>query len=171
MKEDILPEQNEQMLAWALAAESRAAARGQAFAQKAEQEGLSGWARLLRAAAEAQGVRARRWLLLARGKIGATAENLRQAFAEETQARAREYGRLAEAARQAGEKTLALAFAQAVQVEERLAELYAQAGDGPAGPPADSYAVCQVCGYLAPGQPPARCPVCSAVPEKFKRVE
>jgi rubrerythrin len=163
--------QNEQNLAWALAAESKAAARGQACAQKAEQEGLAGWARLLRAVAEAQGVHARRYLLLLRGKIGPTTENLRRVFVEETQARAAEYGRLAEAAAQAGEKTLALAFTQAMRVEQCYAELYAQAGDDPAGPAADSYAVCQVCGYLTPGEPPTRCPVCQAVPEKFHRVE
>jgi rubrerythrin len=170
-----LAEQNQQnqaeALAWALAAESRAAARGQAFAQKAEQEGLSGWARLLRALAEAQAVHARRYLLLLRGKIGATADNLRQAFVEESQARAAEYERLAGEARQAGEKTLAMALTQAVQVERCYAELYAQAGGGANGPETGSYAVCQVCGYIAADRPPARCPVCSAVPEKFKGVE
>jgi rubrerythrin len=158
-------------LAWALSAESRAAARGQAMAQKAEQEGLAGWARLLRAQAEAQGVRARRWLLLSRGKIGSTSENLRLAFVEESRARAARYERLAEEARQTGEKTLAMALAQAARVEAGFAELYARAGNDPAGPGTQSYAVCQVCGHVAAGEAPARCPVCAAVPEKFKRVE
>jgi rubrerythrin len=170
-----LAENREQILAealnWALATESRAAARGQAMAQKAAQEGLAGWARLLRALAEAQGVRARRWLLLARGKIGDTAENLRLAFVQEARAKAEEYERLSAQAAGEGEKTLAMALAQAAQVERRQAELYAGAGHDPAGPATEAYAVCQVCGYIAADGPPERCPVCSAVPERFKRVE
>lgn len=157
------------ILTWALAAEERAAARARAFAKKAEQEGLPAWSPLFKALAEAQRVRANRWLMLVRGKVGDTAANLREAFLEESPARRHEYERLAAQAEQAGKKTLASAFAQAAQVEERCAELHGQAG--PAGPKAKAYQVCQVCGYLAEDEPPERCPVCGAVPEKFKRVE
>lgn len=90
-----MPDDSERTRVWALAAETRAAARAQAFAQKAEQEGLPAWAPLLRALAEAQGVRASRWLMLLRGKVGDTAANLREAFLEQAPARQSEYERLA----------------------------------------------------------------------------
>lgn len=31
----------------------------------------------------------------------------------------------------------------------------------------DSYQVCQICGFIAPGTPPERCPVCRVVKEQF----
>jgi rubrerythrin len=114
--------------------------------------------------AEAQSVHARRWLLLMRGKIGSIVENLRLTFVEKLQARVAEYERLAAESVQTGEKSLAMALGQAGRWSAATPSSMPRPG-------AWAYAVCQVCGYVAAEGPPARCPVCLAVPEKFKRVE
>ena len=73
-------------LAYAFAAESKASVRNDAFARKADAEGYSGIARLFRAVSDAESVHARRYLMLLRGKIGGTEENLKAAFESEIKA-------------------------------------------------------------------------------------
>jgi len=86
-----MPEKTEKNLAYAFAAESKAAIRNAAFSKKADVEGYSQIARLFRAVSEAESVHARRFLLLMRGKIGSTEENLETAFQNEIKANAEEY--------------------------------------------------------------------------------
>ena len=86
-----MPEKTEKNLAYAFAAESKAAIRNGAFSKKADVEGYSQIARLFRAVSEAESVHARRFLLLMRGKIGSTEENLETAFKNEIKANAEEY--------------------------------------------------------------------------------
>jgi len=97
---------SEQNLAVAFAAESKAAARNAAFAQKAEVEGYSQIARLFRAVSDAESVHARRYLMLMRGKIGSTEENLKAAFENEIRANAEEYPKLIKDAVEEGNKPL-----------------------------------------------------------------
>ncbi len=157
----------EHSLGYAFAVESKAAARALAFAQKAEQEGRTHLARLFRAVAESESVHARRYLLLMRGKIGTTADN-QEAFCREVQEHARVYPRLIEQARAGGARAAAGALEQALAVRERNLELHRQAGERGTDQGALDYYVCQVCGYMHEHEPPERCPVCGAVPEKFK---
>ena len=69
-----MSELTEKNLAYAFAAESKAAVRNEAFARKAEAEGYNQIARLFRAISEAESVHARRYLQFMRGKIGSTEE-------------------------------------------------------------------------------------------------
>lgn len=163
--------QTEKNLALAFAAESKAAARNATFAQKAQKEGYDQIARLFRAVAAAESVHARRYLMLMRGKVGSTEENLESAFQNEIKANAEEYPKLIKAAYAEDQIKVAEAFSRSRDVEEGHAQLYKKAmGDMVADRTTDYY-VCQVCGYISEDQVPDACPVCSAVPNKFSRID
>lgn len=160
----------EKDLAYAFAAESKAAARNEAFARKAEAEGFAGIGRLFRAVSEAESVHARRYLMLMRGKIGSTEENLRTAFENEIRANADEYPKLIKNASEENEEGALKAFSQSRDVESRHAELYKRAMSNMLAERETLYYVCQVCGYVAEDEAPERCPVCGAVKGKFKQI-
>ncbi len=158
-----MPDQTQLDLALAFAAESRAAARNQAFALKARQEGHAQEARLFQAVAQGQSVVARRLLMLLRGKIGATTDNLAEAFGQELPARLRSYQEYQDRAQGAP----ASAFGQAREVARHQEELYRRWREGAA----ETYQVCTICGCVLAGEPPQSCPVCGAIKEKFQAVE
>jgi len=163
--------QTESNLALAFAAESKAAARNAAFAQKAEQDGYAPIARLFRAVAEAESVHARRYLRLMRGKIGSTEDNLKTAFENEIKANVEEYPGLIRAAAGEGQEAVVTVFSQSRDVESRHAELYKRALADLLSEKAAVYYVCQVCGYVGEDRAPEKCPVCGAVAAKFRRVD
>ncbi len=150
-------------LALAFALESRASARNQAFALKATQEGRAQEAKFLRAAAKGQSVAARRLLMLLRGKIGATDENMVEAFEQELPERLQTYADYL--GRASGPS--AGAFKQALEIGRRQEELYQKLKKDEL----DSCQVCTICGCLVPGDHSDRCPVCGAIPDKFEPVE
>jgi len=161
----------EKNLGYAFAAESKAAARNRAFAAKADQEGFQQIGRLFRSVGEAESVHARRYLMLMRGKIGSTEENLETAFQNEIRANLEEYPRLIKEASEENNSPVLTAFTQARDVEDRHAELYKKALNDMVADRATIYYVCQVCGYIAEDDPPENCPVCGAVQSKFKRID
>lgn len=150
------------VLSAAFAAESRLAARLEVYAAQAGRDGLAADAALYRALAASHQVRARRYLMLMRGKLGSPAENRAAAFDQELPAMAALYQELGRLALARGERPAASALAQAGAVAADYSGLAQRAGDGAA-----VYAVCGVCGYLAEGGAPERCPVCGAIPDKF----
>ena len=160
----------EKKLAYAFAAESKASVRNATFAKKAEMEGYSQIARLFRAVADAESVHAHRYLLLMRGKIGSTEENLETAFQNEIRANVEEYPKLIKDAAEEGNRTVLKAFSQARDVESLHAELYKKALNDMVSDRETDYYVCQVCGYISEDEAPQRCPICSAVKDKFKGV-
>jgi rubrerythrin len=158
-------------LAYAFAAESKASVRNDAFARKADAEGYAGIARLFRAVSEAESVHARRYLMLMRGKIGSTEENLEAAFQSEIKANVDEYPSLIKEATEEGDEAALKAFSHARDVEDRHAELYKKAMNDMLSERETIYYVCQVCGYVAEDEAPENCPVCGAVKGKFKKIE
>jgi len=165
-----MPDKTEKNLAYAFAAESKASARNAAFAKKAEMEGYSQIARLFRAVSEAESVHARKYILLMRGKIGSTEENLETAFQNEIKANAEEYPKLIKDASDEGKEGVMRAFSHSRDVEDRHAELYKKAMNDMLADRDTDYYVCQVCGYVAEDEAPDNCPVCGAVKGKFKHV-
>jgi len=163
-------EKTEKNLAYAFAAESKAAVRNEAFARKAEMEEYAQIGRLFRAVSDAESVHARRYLLLMRGKVGSTEENLEAAFKNEIRANVDEYPNLIKDASNEEEKGALKAFSQARDVENRHAELYKKAMNDMLEDRQTEYYVCQVCGYINEDKAPEKCPVCGAVPGKFKLV-
>ena len=160
----------EKNLAYAFAAESKAAVRNETFAKKAEMEGYSQIARLFRAVSDAESVHARRYLMLMRGKIGSTEENLETAFQNEIKANVEEYPKLMKEAAEEGNESVLKAFSLARDVESFHAELYKKALNDMVADRETDYFVCQVCGYISEDEAPDKCPVCGAVKDKFKSV-
>ena len=165
-----MPEKTEKNLAYAFAAESKASVRNETFAKKAEMEGYSQIAHLFRAISDAESVHARRYLVLMRGKIGSTEENLETAFQNEIKANVEEYPKLIKDASNEGKESVFKAFSQSRDVENRHAELYKKAMNDMLSDRETTYYVCQVCGYVSEDEAPEKCPVCSAVKDKFKRI-
>lgn len=149
-------------LAMAFALESRAAARNQAAALKAEQEERTQEALFFRAVAQGQSVAARRLLLLLRGKIGSTDENLAQAFTVELPESMEAYADYQARA----EGPAANAFKQVLEINRRLREFHRRLQQGQAG----AYKVCTICGCVLAGDHDDNCPVCGAIPEKIETV-
>jgi rubrerythrin len=164
-------EKTDRNLAYAFAAESKAAARNAAFALKADQEGFGQIARLFRAVSEAESVHARKLLMLMRGKVKSTQENLEAAFEHEIQANVEEYPRLIREAIEEHEGGAEWAFTQTRNVEERHAALYKKALTDLVAERETTYYVCQVCGYVVEKEAPENCPECGAVRTKFKRID
>jgi rubrerythrin len=165
-----MPSKTEKNLAYAFAGESKAYARNSAFAQKADQEGYPQIARLFRAVAEAESVHSRRYLMLMRGKIGSTEENLEAAFQNEIRANVDEYPDLIKDAGEEGIAVAEKAFSQARDVESMHAALYKKAMNDMLSDRQTEYYVCQVCGYVAENEAPEVCPVCEASKGEFKNV-
>jgi len=166
-----MTENTEKNLAYAFAAESKAAVRNDAFAKKADSEGYAQIGRLFRAVSDAESVHARRYLRLMRGKIGSTEENIETAFQNEIKANVEEYPKLIKDASDEGKESALKAFSQSRDVEDRHAELYKQAMNDMLADRETGYYVCQVCGYISEDAAPENCPVCGAVQAKFKRVD
>jgi rubrerythrin len=162
-----MTEKTEKNLAYAFAAESKASVRNATFAKKAEMEGYTQIARLFKAISEAESVHARRYLLLMRGKIGSTEENLETAFQNEIKANVEEYPKLIKDASQEGKEGVLKAFSQSRDVESGHAELYKKAMNDMLTDRETTYYVCQVCGYVSEDEAPNNCPICGAVKQKF----
>jgi len=165
-----MPEKTEKNLAYAFAAESKAAVRNEAFAMKADSEGYAQIGRLFRAISDAESVHARRFLLMMRGKIGSTEENIERAFQNEIKANVEEYPKLIKDASDEGKERVLNAFSQSRDVESRHAQLYKKAMNDMLADRETEYYVCQVCGYVSEDEAPDNCPVCGAVKGKFKLV-
>jgi rubrerythrin len=168
--EYVMSEKTEANLALALAAESKAAARYTAFAQKADHGGDPSMAHLFRALSESKSVQARRYLLLLRGKIGTSRENLESALALERQAYEEGYPGMIREAEEEGMKTAHLVFSQTREVEPVQTTLIEKALAEGETPTHGDYYICQVCGYISENRVPEKCPICGAIPGKFKRV-
>ncbi len=166
-----MSDNTEKNLAYAFAAESKAAVRNDAFAKKADSEGYAQIARLFRAVSDAESVHARRYLRLMRGKIGTTEENIETAFQNEIKANVEEYPKLIKDATDEGNESALKAFSHSRDVEDRHAELYKKAMTDMLADRSATYYVCQVCGYVSEDQAPENCPVCGAVKTKFKQVD
>lgn len=153
---------NEVILAVAFSRESRNSARNAMAALKADKEGRHQAARLLRALSAAQEVHARKLRMLLRGKLGSTDENLDVAL-ETLDGIIADYpdmtAGLREAGDHAGESMLGQFLKTAMGHRSRISRL---SEDREA-----SYQVCAICGFIAEGNVPERCPVCRAVQSQF----
>ncbi len=165
-----MSQKTERNLALALAAESQASARDTAFAQKADHDANPLLARLFRALAESESVQARRYLLLLRGKIGGSRENLESALTRNQRAYEQEYPPMIREAEEEGLKTARMAFSQSREVEPLQADLLERVLAENLTALDEDYYVCQVCGYISESRAPENCPICGAIPGKFKRV-
>jgi rubrerythrin len=166
----IVTEKTNNNLAYAFAAESAAAARNEAFAKKAEKENYPQLARLFRALAAAETVHANKYLLILRGKVGSSEENLKYAFENDINANEDEYMRLVQDAIDEGFGGAEKFFSQSKEVASIHAELYEKASETLLKDKYQKYFVCNICGFIIEDEAPEKCPICGAVKTRFKSV-
>ena len=154
----------------AFVGEAKAYQRLLEYAKKAEEEGFPQVAHLFRAVAASEGVHSRRHFRLLES-IKDTQSNMEQAFHQENAVNGVYYPKMLQEAEDDGEKAAAVVFSQARDVEGVHSKLYRKALDHLAEETFVEYHVCEVCGYLHEGEPPEKCPVCSAPKEKFFRID
>jgi len=155
----------------AFVGEAKAHFRLLAYAEKAEEEKLPQIAALFRAVAEAERVHAVRNLkLLGEVVVEDTETNLQTSFQREEKASGVFYPQFIREAEAEGDRRVAISFSQARDVEEGHAALYKHALRHLMADTTPVYYVCEVCGYVAEGEAPERCPICNAPRRQFKQV-
>lgn len=169
----------------AFEADTHAQARYVAFAAKADQEGYPGAARIFRAAARSEQVRAGNHARAlrhlggeatlpaqARVTVNATRQNLLDTLAQENAERSDGYPRLVRQAREEGDGEAVLSFTLAHAAEGSLVKLYQEALANLARmrQPGAALHVCASCGHVVRGGVPDQCPACLSGREAFERV-
>jgi len=163
----------EENLKEAFTGESQANRKYLAFAKKAEEDGFKQVAKLFRAAADAETIHAHNHLRVLNG-VKTTEENLNEAINGETHEFTEMYPKMIEEAEKEGNQGALISFKGAIHAEEIHAALYKKALESvKTGTDLDEKEiyVCQVCGHTVEGEPPEQCPVCSAIKEKFNKIE
>lgn len=150
--------------------EAKAALRLLGFAQKAVEEGYPQMAKMFRAIASAEEVHGLRALRLLK-VIRSTEDNLTYSFESETMVSENAYPSMIQEADEEGNEAARIAFSQARDVEKLHAKLYKNAIEHMTAETETTYHVCQVCGYVAEGEAPDRCPICNAKRERFQQVD
>jgi rubrerythrin len=164
-------ERTQRNLYEAFVGEAKAYFRLLAYAEKAEEEELPQIAALFRAVAEAERVHTVRNLkLLGEVVVEDTETNLQASFQREEKASGVYYPQFMREAEEEGDKRAVVSFSQARDVEERHATLYKRALRHMIADTTQVYYVCEVCGYVAEGEAPDRCPICNAKREQFRLV-
>lgn len=150
--------------------EAQAAIRLKIYAEKAEDEGYPGIARLFRTISESEEIHARNNLRLT-DMVKDTETNLSDSLSREEKIAGVKYGEFITAAEEEGESAAVTMFTYARDVEERHAKLYEKALGHLIAEEVPDYYVCGVCGYVADAIVPDKCPICGAPGEKFFKVE
>lgn len=160
----------EENLKAAFAGESQAHMRYLIFADKAEDEGLHGIARLFRAIAYAEQVHATNHFKTM-GLLGESPSNLDAAIAGETFEVEEMYPAYNAVAELQGEKKAKRSIRFALEAEKIHANLYskakkaAEAGKDMA---VEKVSICSKCGHTVIGDAPDFCPVCGAKRDEYK---
>jgi len=149
----------------AFAGESQANRKYTAYAKQAEAEGKLNAAKLFRAAADAETLHALKHFEVA-GKIGSTADNLKDAVAGETYEYKDMYPDFVKQAEADGNKAAAMTFRFAMQAEEVHARLYQEALENLDKEEEVFYYLCPVCGNIEKAVPD-KCPICGVPGSKF----
>mgnify|MGYP000966944988 CR=1 FL=1 len=149
----------------AFAGESQANRKYLAYAKQAEKEGKLNAAKLFRATAEAETLHALRMFEVA-GKIGSTADNLKDSIAGETYEYNDMYPPFVKEAEAAGNKAALIAFTFAMKAEEVHARLYQDALENLDQTEEVFYYLCPVCGNIEKSVP-EKCRICGVPGERF----
>lgn len=154
----------------AFSGESQAHMKYLLFADKAEEEGFKGVARLFRAIAFAERVHAANHLNALDG-VTPTAGNLEAAIGGETFEVNEMYPAYEAVAELQDEQKAVKSMHYAVEAEKIHATLYFKAKDAVksgADFEIGEISICPVCGHTVTGKVPHRCPVCGIPGERFK---
>lgn len=149
----------------AFAGESQANRKYLAYSKKAETEGKMNAAKLFKAASDAETLHALKEFEVA-GKIGTTAENLKDAVNGETHEYKDMYPGFIKIAEAESNKAAKAIFNFAMKAEEVHARLYKEALENMDETEEVFYYLCPVCGNIEKSVP-EKCSICGAPGAKF----
>ncbi len=149
----------------AFAGESQANRKYLAYSKKAEKEGKLNAAKLFKAASDAETIHALKHFEVA-GKVGGTADNLKDAVAGETHEYKDMYPDFVKLAQAEGNKAALKSFEFAMKAEEVHARLYQEALDSLDDAEEVFYYLCPVCGNIEKSVP-EKCSICGVPGDKF----
>ncbi len=149
----------------AFAGESQANRKYTSYARKAEKDGYLNAAKLFKAASDAETIHALKHFEVA-GKVGSTADNLKDAVAGETHEYKEMYPDFVKDAEAEGNKAALLSMTFAMKAEEVHARLYQEALDNLDQTEEVFYYLCPVCGNIEKVRP-EKCSICGIPGEKF----
>ncbi len=149
----------------AFTGEAEANRKYTAYAKKAEKDGKLNAAKLFRAAADAETLHALKHFEVA-GKIGSTADNIKDGIKGETHEFKDMYPEFVKAAEAEGNKAALLSFTFAMKAEEVHAKLYQEALESLDQTEEIFYYLCPVCGNIEK-YVPEKCSICGVPGDKF----
>lgn len=156
----------------ALAGESEANRKYQAFSEKAAEEGFRSVATLYKAASEAEAIHAKK-LLRVLGAVGTTEKNLEASIAGETHEFTSMYPAFIKTAEAEGKNDAIIAFTHAMKAEQVHATLYKKALDAVKTRQdlsREKVFLCPVCGNIELGKVPDKCPICGVFGKQFREI-
>ena len=149
----------------AFTGEAEANRKYTAYAKKAEKDGNLNAAKLFRAAADAETIHALKHFEVA-GKIGSTADNLKDGVKGETYEYKEMYPGFVKEAEAEGNKAALMSFTFAMKAEEVHAGLYQEALENLDQKEEVFYYLCPVCGNIEKFKP-EKCSICGVPGDKF----
>jgi rubrerythrin len=149
----------------AFAGEAMANRKYLAYSKKAEKDGKINAAKLFKAASDAETLHALKHFEVA-GKIGSTADNLKDAVAGETHEYMDMYPDFVKEAEATGNKAALISFTFAMKAEEVHARLYQEVLDNLDQTEEVFYYLCPVCGNIEKFRP-EKCSICGVSGDKF----
>lgn len=149
----------------AFAGESQANRKYLAYSKKAEKEGNLNAAKLFKAASDAETIHALKHFEVA-GKVGGTADNLKDAVAGETHEYKEMYPDFVTEAEAAGNNAAVMSFKFAMAAEEVHARLYQEALESLDSKDEVFYYLCPVCGNIEKAVPD-KCSICGVPGDRF----
>jgi rubrerythrin len=153
----------------AFAGESQANRRYLAFAEIADEEGLTEVAKRFRVAATSETVHALVHLATM-GEVDTTEENLRAAIKGESHEHQIMYPEFIEQANAEGNAAAVNAFHAANEAEKFHDAMFCEALSNLADVPVKQYFVCEVCGMTYENEAPGHCIICNAPKSQIKEV-
>ena len=149
----------------AFAGEAQANRKYLAYSKKAEKDGNLNAAKLFKAASDAETLHALKHFEVA-GKVGSTADNLKDGVAGETHEYKEMYPDFVKIAEAEGNKAALMSFTYAMKAEEVHAKLYQDALENIDHKEEVFYYLCPVCGNIEKVRPD-KCSICCVTGEKF----
>lgn len=158
----------EENLAAAFEGESQANRKYLAYAQQAEAEGYKQIAKLFRVVAEAETIHAHTHFRN-NGGVRSTSENLQAAINGETYEFTEMYPPFIKKAEEEGHTAATRGFKLANEAEKVHGALYQKALDNLGSKDEFDLYLCSVCGHVAEGEAPDKCPICGAKSTAYKK--